>query len=146
MFTRHAPLHKLPVLHGAAADADAALPAQLAAAAPENAPSPVLRVPPVKLPALGGAGAGAGAPLPAALAGIKDVQGLGCDDVNLAAYRASASGFGIWPVSARFSGVQSCTWHCPLMAQSADGAVLSYDMYCNADCMMQKLAGCALLR
>ena len=46
--------------------------------------------------------AGAGEPLPAALAGITDVEVLGCDDVNLAAYRASTGGFGIWPVRARF--------------------------------------------
>ena len=60
------------------------------------------------LPVDAGAGAGAGEPLPAALAGIEDIEVLGCDDVNLAAYRASTGGFGILPVRARFRGAQPC--------------------------------------
>ena len=70
---------------------------------------------PMEKPALPvDAGAGAGEPLPAALAGIKDIEVLGCDDVNLAAYRASTGGFGIWPVRARFRGAQPCAryWFC----------------------------------
>ena len=91
---------KPPALDAGAANAEAA-------ATPVRALYRIQLIPPIKSLAPGNADAHAGAPLLAALAGIEDVQVLGCDDVNLAAYRASTTGFGISPVSDFFSSIIS---------------------------------------
>ena len=76
-----------------------------AAAAPVDALYRMPLIPSVKALAPGTADADAGAPMLAALAGIKDVQVLGCDDINLAVCRASTTGFGMSLVSNRVSCV-----------------------------------------
>ena len=94
----HASPCKPPALDAGAANAEAA-------AAPVDALHSMPLIPPLKALAPGTADADAGAPILAALAGIKDVQVLSCDDVNLAVCRASTTGFGMSLVSDRFSCV-----------------------------------------